>query len=233
MGLGLLTAPAAWLALADYQRGRILTFLDPMRDPDGAGYQVLQSFYALGAGGLSGVGFRGGTQGRLGYLPEHHNDFILATLGEEWGVVGVIGVLALLFGLVAVALHVAERARTPMLSLVAAGLGLQLGAQVVVNAGGVLGMLPLTGVTLPFFLGRRLVCPRDLRQCRTHRRRRPRPAGAPAGRHRAASGGRSAPRGQVSERRQRSTTATAWATPALPTPIIASAASATTAALQS
>ncbi len=144
-------APIAWGALEDYQRARVLTFLDPTSDPSGAGYQTLQSLYAIASGGLTGRGFLAGTQGRLGFLPEHTTDFILAHLAEEWGVIGAALCLGLLVAIVATGLVVAEGSRDRFGALLAAGLSLQLFWQVVVNAGGILGLLPLTGVTLPFF----------------------------------------------------------------------------------
>jgi rod shape determining protein RodA len=143
-------APVGWFALAEYQRDRIRTVFDPWRDPDGAGYQTIQAFQAVAAGGWTGRGPGAGTQGRLGFLPEHETDFILVALTEEWGFVGASVVLVLLFALVAAALRVAESAKDRFTSLLAVGLAGQFLGQVVVNGGGVLGLLPLTGVTLPF-----------------------------------------------------------------------------------
>lgn len=147
----LLATPLGWFLLEGYQRDRIRTFLDPTRDPTGDGFQMLQSFATVASGGWLGRGWHGGTQGRLGFLPEHTTDFILAVLAEEWGLVGALLALALPFAVVLLGLTVAERARTRFETLLAGGLALQLLWQVVVNAGGVLGLLPLTGVTLPFF----------------------------------------------------------------------------------
>ena len=148
---GLAAAPVGWMVLQDYQRERLLTFLDPTGDPSGAGYQTLQSLYAVASGGWLGRGWATGTQGRLGFLPEHTTDFILAHLAEEWGLLGAVVALGLLTALIGVGLAVAERARDPFAALLGAGLSLQVLWQVVVNAGGILGLLPLTGVTLPFF----------------------------------------------------------------------------------
>jgi rod shape determining protein RodA len=147
---GVVAAPVGWTLLADYQRARVLTFLDPTTDPKGAGYQILQSLYAVASGGWSGQGFLRGTQGRLGFLPEHETDFILAVLAEETGVLGATVALGLLFGLVGAGIAIASRARDRFVALLAAGLAAQLLWQVVVNAGGALGLVPLTGVTLPF-----------------------------------------------------------------------------------
>jgi rod shape determining protein RodA len=147
---GLLAAPIAWANLFPYQQERILTFLDPHRDPTGSGYQTLQSQYAVAAGGWKGTGWFAGTQGRLGFLPEHETDFILAVLAEEWGVAGASIALILLFALVFVGIAIAAQTKDRFTALLAAGLGGQLFWQVLVNAGGVLGIVPLTGVTLPF-----------------------------------------------------------------------------------
>lgn len=144
--------PLVWsFGLEDYQRRRVFTFLAPEQDPSGAGYQVLQSRYAIGSGGLWGRGFGASTQGRLGFLPEHETDFIFPVLGEAFGFVGAIAVVGLLAAVVLLGLEAAERARTPFGALLAGGLSLGLLGQVLVNLGGVLGLLPLTGVTLPFF----------------------------------------------------------------------------------
>ena len=148
---GAIAAPLGWSLLHPYQQARVLTFLDPTRDPSGAGYQTLQSFHAVGSGGLTGVGFGAGTQGRLGFVPEHWTDFALAHLAEEWGLVGVMVVLGGLFVLSLAGLAAAERSRDRFSALLAIGLSSMLLWQTVVNAAGVLGLLPLTGVTLPFF----------------------------------------------------------------------------------
>jgi len=147
----LVAAPVGWALLQDYQRDRILTFANPTADPTGAGYQTLQSLYAVSSGGWWGRGWGAGTQGRLGFLPEHTTDFILAHLAEEWGLIGALLCLGLLFALITVGLGVAERTRDRFSALLAGSLSLSLLGQVVVNAGGILGLLPLTGVTLPFF----------------------------------------------------------------------------------
>jgi rod shape determining protein RodA len=150
-GAALAAAPMVWFALQDYQRARILIFTHPAQDPSGDGYQTLQSLYAVSSGGWWGRGWGSGTQGRLGFLPEHTTDFILAHLAEEWGLLGALLCLGLLFALITVGLVVAERARDRFSALLAGGLSLSLLWQVIVNAGGILGLLPLTGVTLPFF----------------------------------------------------------------------------------
>jgi len=150
-GAALVAAPVVWSVLQDYQRARIFTFAHPAQDPFGAGYQTLQSLYAVSSGGWWGRGWGSGTQGRLGFLPEHTTDFILAHLAEEGGLLGALLCLGLLFALITVGLVVAERARDRFSALLAGALSLSLLWQVAVNAGGILGLLPLTGVTLPFF----------------------------------------------------------------------------------
>jgi cell division protein FtsW len=133
----------------DYRRRRILGFLDPWSDSLDTGYQLIQSYYALGTGGLFGVGL-GSSRARWSYLPHAHTDFIFAIIGEETGLVGGL-VVMLLFVLLAVAgWVVAGRAPDPFGRMLAAGITTWLSFQAVVNIGGVLGVLPITGITLPF-----------------------------------------------------------------------------------
>ncbi len=147
----LLAAPLAWHALRDYQRQRILTFLDPERDPLGAGYHIIQSKIAVGSGQLLGKGFLKGTQVHLQFLPERHTDFIFSVLAEEWGFLGAGGVLALYALLVFWGLDIAAKARDPFGRLLAVGLTSILFFHVIVNAGMVMGLLPVVGVPLPLF----------------------------------------------------------------------------------
>ena len=135
--------------LHDYQRERILTFLDPDRDPLGAGYHILQSKIALGSGGLWGKGFMQGTQGQLNFLPEKHTDFIFTTFAEEMGFIGAAGLLAL-YGL-ALALFVimALRCRNRFGRLLISGIGLTLFVYVFINVAMVMGVVPVVGVPLP------------------------------------------------------------------------------------
>ncbi|MER3602674.1 MAG: rod shape-determining protein RodA [Thermus sp.] len=146
-----LTPTVVWPHLKPYQRERVLIVLDPYRDPLGQGFQVIQSTIAIGSGGFLGKGYGQGTQSQLGFVPFRHTDFIFAVLAEEWGFVGAVGVLALylllLLRLFAMALE------SPRLSdrLVLSGIGGVLGFQVVANIGVALGVLPVTGLTLPLF----------------------------------------------------------------------------------
>jgi rod shape determining protein RodA len=139
-----------WNRLELYQQNRLLVFLDPSIDPRGAGYNLIQSRVAIGSGGWFGKGFTEGTQKRLAFLPEQHTDFIFSVVGEELGFVGVALVL-LLFGAVFWRLvRVAERAPDPFGSLVPFALLGSWFAHVVVNTGMTIGVMPITGIPLPF-----------------------------------------------------------------------------------
>ena len=141
------------ILIAPYRRARLMTFLDPWKDPLGKGFQVLQSMLALHNGGILGTGLGNGKE-KLFYLPEAHNDFIFAVVGEELGFIGVIAIIAaytffIYRGLrIASAIH--EKRDDLFGSLLAAGITLLLGLQGYVNMGVVLGMLPTKGLTLPF-----------------------------------------------------------------------------------
>jgi cell division protein FtsW len=148
LAAGALVAMAAILA-EPYRRERLLAFLDPWSDPDGAGFQSVQAQVALGSGGVRGVGLGDGVQ-KAFYLPEPHTDMILATVGEELGLIGVVAVLAA-FAVFAVAgYRVALRARDLHQQVLAAGITTLVVAQAVINIGAVVGVLPVTGVPLPF-----------------------------------------------------------------------------------
>ncbi len=147
--LGLLLGAAAVPFLKTYQRERILVFIDPERDPRGAGYNVLQSKVAVGAGGLWGRGWREGTQSRLGFLPEHHTDFIFASLCEQFGAVGAGVVIGLYVLVGARMLRAIESARDRFGALVVAGLGTLFMFHAVFNIAMTLGMVPVTGIPLP------------------------------------------------------------------------------------
>jgi rod shape determining protein RodA len=147
--VGLLLAPAFWFLLEDYQKERILTVLDPGRDPAGYGYQVRQSKIAIGSGGLTGKGLFQGTQSQLNFLPAQHTDFVLSVLAEELGFLGVLAVLGLFYvvfyrGIVA-ALSAQDRLGTYICMLVVAWIA----GQMAVNVGMAVGRLPTIGVPLP------------------------------------------------------------------------------------
>jgi rod shape determining protein RodA len=136
--------------LYEHQRGRILTFVDPQRDPLGAGYQVLQSKVAIGSGGLLGKGFLNGTQTNLSFLPEEHTDFIFSVFAEQFGLLGCIGVLALYLYLLHRILRVGADIRNRFVSLVAVGVAAILGFHIIVNVSMTIGLMPVTGLPLPF-----------------------------------------------------------------------------------
>lgn len=138
-----------WPRLAPYQKQRVVTFLDPTADPLGSGYQVLQARIAIGSGGLLGKGYKQGTQGQLGFIPEHHNDFIFPVLAEEGGLVAALIILSLygllFWRLISMAAECTEDRHT----LVIFGATMMIGFQVLVNIGVTLGLAPVTGITLP------------------------------------------------------------------------------------
>ncbi len=142
-------APLAYSHLHDYQRARIETFLDPESDPLGAGYNIIQSKIALGSGGLWGQGFLQGTQGHLNFLPEKQTDFIFTMLGEEFGFVGGIAVIALLALIVMGGMAMALRCRHQYGRLVALGIAMNFFMYVFVNIAMVMGVIPVGGVQLP------------------------------------------------------------------------------------
>ncbi len=142
-------APLLWLKLHDYQRNRLLTFLDPERDPLGAGYHITQSKIAIGSGGMFGKGWLMGTQANLDFLPEAHTDFIFAVYGEEMGLVGVLLLLLLYSAIVVRCLVIALRGQDTFQRLLAGSLGLTFFIYVFINCGMVIGLLPVVGVPLP------------------------------------------------------------------------------------
>lgn len=134
---------------ADYRRDRLLAFLDPWEDPLNTGYQTIQSLVGVANGGVTGVGIGEG-RAKWGYLPEAHTDFIYAVVGEEMGFVGSVMVLALFASLAVVGIRIALRAPDRFGMLVAVGIVVWMLLQAVVNVGAVVGVLPITGVPLPF-----------------------------------------------------------------------------------
>lgn len=139
-----------WNQLKDYQKKRITTFWNPEADPLGAGYQIIQSKVAIGSGGFFGKGFLDGSQTQLRFLPEQHTDFIFAVIGEEFGFVGVIIVLALFTWLLLRIIHLSNIFRNEFSSIVAIGVGTMLGFHTFVNIGMTIGLAPVTGLPLPF-----------------------------------------------------------------------------------
>jgi len=138
-----------WHALHDYQRQRVLTFLDPESDPLGAGYHITQSKIAIGSGGMFGKGWMNGTQAHLEFLPESHTDFIFAVYGEELGLLGIVLLLALYLAIVGRGLMIAARGQDTFQRLLAGSLSLTFFLYVFINMGMVLGLMPVVGVPLP------------------------------------------------------------------------------------
>ncbi len=139
-----------WNMLKPYQKNRFLVFLDPSIDPRGSGYNLIQSRVAIGSGGWFGKGYLEGPQKRLAFLPEQHTDFIFSVIGEELGFVGVMAVL-ITFGLIFWRLiRIAERSRDPFASLVPIGLLGSWFTHVLINVGMTVGVMPVTGIPLPF-----------------------------------------------------------------------------------
>ena len=138
-----------WGSLHDYQRQRIMAFVDPDYDPGGKGYHALQSRIAIGAGELTGKGLYGGTQSQLKFLPEGHTDFVFSVFAEEWGFVGVIVLLLLFISLIWLSLEIAVRAKDQLGALLAVGVISMLCFCVVVNIGMTAGMFPIVGIPLP------------------------------------------------------------------------------------
>ena len=147
--VGAASAPFAWYWMKDYQRERIITFLDPEQNPLGAGYQALQSKIAIGSGGLYGKGWLNGTQSQLDFLPERSTDFVFAVLAEEFGLLGVMVVFVLVGIVIFRGLWIAGQSQEPFGRLVAAGFVLSFFMHVFVNVGMVSGLLPVVGLPLP------------------------------------------------------------------------------------
>ncbi len=143
------TIPFAWDRLHSYQKERILTFLDPGRDPLGAGYHILQSKIALGSGGIWGKGYLLGTQSSLSFLPEKQTDFIFTTLAEEFGLVGGLFLLALYVAMMAYGFAIGLRVRSQFGRLLAMGVTTTFFFYVFINVAMVMGLIPVVGVPLP------------------------------------------------------------------------------------
>ena len=149
--LGIASIPAGWFCLKDYQKDRILTFLEPSRDPLGSGYHILQSKIAIGSGGFWGKGFLHGTQARLHFLPEQHTDFIFSVFAEEWGFVGSLLLLLAYLVVILWGLNLCSRAKDPFGMIVSLGLTFLLFWHVTINIGMGVGLLPVVGIPLPLF----------------------------------------------------------------------------------
>jgi len=148
--LGGMITPYIWNNLHSYQKMRIITFLDPGQDPRGAGYQIIQSKIAVGAGGFFGQGFLQGTQTKLNFLPERHTDFIFSVLAEQFGFFGCSIALILFVILIYKGFSVALKSRNQFNSYLACGITAIIAFQVVINIGMTMGLTPVTGLPLPF-----------------------------------------------------------------------------------
>jgi rod shape determining protein RodA len=140
----------AWNSMEDHQRSRILTFIDPMRDQKGEGYQVIQSQVAIGSGGLLGKGFGEGSQTNLAFLPEKHTDFIFSVLGEQFGFIGILLVLVLFFILLLRGIMICRLYTDNFVNLIVAGACTILFFHTFVNIAMTIGFMPVTGLPLPF-----------------------------------------------------------------------------------
>jgi rod shape determining protein RodA len=143
------TAPLAWSLLRDYQKTRLYTFLEPDRDPLGAGYHILQSKIALGSGGLFGKGFLLGTQSHLSFLPEKQTDFIFTMIAEEFGLVGGLSLLALYMLVIGYAFAIGLRSRSQFGRLLGLGIAVNFFLYAFINTAMVMGLIPVVGVPLP------------------------------------------------------------------------------------
>ena len=148
--IGLLLAPVFWHLLKDYQKMRIMVFLDPEKDPYGSGYHIIQSKIAIGSGMLTGKGLFAGTQSQLNFLPENHTDFIFAVIGEELGFAGIAIVLFLYALICYRGIRIAIEAKDDFGSLLATGVVAMLCFHILVNIGMTTGIMPVTGIPLPF-----------------------------------------------------------------------------------
>lgn len=150
MAAGLVCVPFLWLFLKDYQKARLLVFLNPNLDPLGAGYTIIQSKIAIGSGGLIGKGWLSGTQNQLNFLPERHTDFIFSVVGEEWGFIGCALLLALYYRFLKKGMLIAEATSDIYGRSLAYGIVTIFAVHIIVNIGMVCGLMPVVGIPLPF-----------------------------------------------------------------------------------
>lgn len=149
LGVAAAALPGLWMVMKDYQKQRVLTFLDPESDPLGSGWNIIQSKTAIGSGGLTGKGYLQGTQSQLDFLPESHTDFIIAVVAEELGMVGVLALLLIYLLVIARGIVIANSAQDSFGRLLAGSVILTFFVYVFVNIGMVSGLLPVVGVPLP------------------------------------------------------------------------------------
>lgn len=149
-GSSIAMVPMVWFFLKGYQKQRILTFLNPDRDPLGAGYHIIQSKIAIGSGTTFGKGLLKGTQNALAFLPEQHTDFIFSVFAEEWGFAGCMALLMIFLILIIRGLNIAYRCRDSFGTILSVGVSIIICWQVFINIGMVMGLMPVVGVPLPF-----------------------------------------------------------------------------------
>jgi len=149
IGTTLFSMPFFWYMLKDYQRERLLVFVNPNVDPLGAGYTVIQSKIAIGSGMFFGKGWLSGTQNQLNFLPERHTDFIFSVIGEQWGFFGSSILIALFIILIYRGLKIAHETTDSYGKLLAIGIVSLLAFQIIVNIGMTIGLMPVVGLPLP------------------------------------------------------------------------------------
>jgi len=147
----LICLPLGWQFLKDYQKDRLITFLNPDQDPLGAGYHIIQSIIAVGSGGIFGKGFIKGSQTQLKFLPEQQTDFVFSVFAEEWGFIGALILIVMFMSLILWGIKIALHSRDLLGTLISFGITALLFWEVIINIGMVLGMLPVVGIPLPFF----------------------------------------------------------------------------------
>ncbi len=144
-----IASPFLWGFLKDYQKQRLFTFFDPEKDPLGSGYQIIQSRVAIGSGGLFGKGYLEGSQKKLSFLPEQHTDFVFSVIGEELGLIGIVGFLTLYGWILIQFIRIAEKTQNRFASYAVLGITVMLLTQISINIGMTLGLLPVVGLPLP------------------------------------------------------------------------------------
>ena len=147
----LISLPLGWHFLKDYQKERLITFLDPENDPLGTGYHIIQSMIAVGSGEIFGKGFLKGSQTQLKFLPEQQTDFIFSVFAEEWGFIGGLVLIIMFMAIIFWGLKIALQARDLSGTIMAFGITALISWEVFINIGMVLGILPVVGIPLPFF----------------------------------------------------------------------------------
>jgi rod shape determining protein RodA len=148
---GLISIPIAWHFIKDYQKERLITFINPENDPLGTGYHIIQSMIAVGSGEIFGKGFLSGSQTQLKFLPEQQTDFIFSVFAEEWGFIGGLILILMFMAIIFWGLKIALQARDSLGTIIAFGVTALISWEVFINIGMVLGILPVVGIPLPFF----------------------------------------------------------------------------------